>query len=152
MTPEQNAQVEVLLHNSDTPTPIKDLLSLLLASRDNLADSSARVQYLEGLVSAILSDTDTCRLQTLAYMPSACPRVPHLVEVGHPTEYPIPDELKGVLYQGSQELGLQLLTKMEAGALLRGIRVGISKDQERILPLILMLSIGQQIRMQQISK
>jgi hypothetical protein len=89
------------------------------------------------------------KLRTLSYIPNDCPRVPYLVPVEEPAEYPIPPELEDILYKGALELGLQLLTPMEAGAMLRGIQVGSSKDKKKVLPLILMISIGQRVREQQ---
>ena len=148
LTETEEAQVRVLLDNDSTPQPIKDVLSLLLSAKGDLIDSSNRVKYLEGLARTIVL-TPPDKLKTLSYMPNDCPRVPYLMPIEEPSEHPIPLELENILYKGALELGLQLLLPMEAGAMLRGIQVGSSKDREKVLPLILMISVGQQIREQQ---
>ncbi|WOL31482.1 hypothetical protein [Microcoleus phage My-WqHQDG] len=148
LTETEETQVRVLLDNDSTPQPIKDLLSLLKKAKINLIDSSKRVEYLEGLARTIVQ-TPPGNLKTLSYMPNDCPRVPYLVPIEEPNEHPIPPELEDILYKGALELGLQLLLPMEAEAMLRGIQVGLSKDKEKVLPVILMISVGQQIREQQ---
>ncbi len=148
LTETEETQVRVLLDSDSTPQPIKNVLSLLLSAKANLIDSNNRIKYLEELARTIVQ-TPPGNLKTLSYMPNSCPQVPYLVPIEEPSEHPIPPELEPVLYKGALELGLQLLTPMEAGAMLKGIQISLSEDREKVLPLILMISIGQRVKEQQ---
>lgn len=145
LTDDELARIHQLLDADTTPIPIQQFLRYLLKCVDDLSDTQQRVQYLLSLAERIM-DTPAGKLEAMAY--TGCPKVPQSIPV--PEVAPIPAEHQKVVYETALEGGLQLLTPMEAQYLLQGINTGMSKDGEALRGVILLITIGQRIREQQI--
>lgn len=145
LTDDELARIHSLLDDGATPTPIQQFLRYLLKCVDDLSHTQQRVQYLLALAERIV-DTPASKLEALAY--TACPKVPQSIPV--PEVGAIAPADQKVVYETALEGGLQLLTPMEAQCLLQGINAGMSKDGDALKGVILLITIGQRIREQQI--
>lgn len=145
MTDTEMAQLQTLLDDEATPLPIRGLLQMVLKCTDNLVADQQRLDYLEGLARDILH-APANKLTTITYMPDKCPPVPLLMFVGEVRDQPAPGGKEALLFMGARELGMQLLTPMEAAAYLQGINVGASMDRDKISTTIMLVLTGQRIR------
>jgi hypothetical protein len=147
LTDDELAHIHTLLDDGATPIPIQQFLRYLLKCIDDLSHTQQRVQYLLTLAERMM-DTPAGKLEALAYMPGTCPKVPQFTAV--PEVGAIAPADQKVVYEAALEGGFQLLTPMEAQCLLQGISTGMSKDGEILKGVILLITIGQRIREQQI--
>ena len=147
LTDDELARIHTVLDDEATPIPIQQFLQYLLKCVDDLSHTQQRVQYLLTLAERVV-DTPAGKLEALAYMPGACPRVPQFTAV--PEVGSIAPADQKVVYEATLAGGFQLLTPMEAQCLLQGISTGISKDGGVLEGVILLITIGQRIREQQI--
>jgi hypothetical protein len=145
LTDYELARIHSLLDDEGTPIPIQQFLQYLLKCVDDLSHTQQRVQYLLSLAERIV-DTPAGKLEALAY--TVCPKVPKFTAV--PEVGGIAPADQKVVYETALEGGLHLLTPMEAQCLLQGISAGMSKDGEALKGVILLITIGQRIREQQI--
>lgn len=148
LTDDELARIHTLLDDGATPIPIQQFLRYLLNCVDDLSHTQQRVQYLLTLAERIM-DTPAGKLEAVAYMPGACPKVPKIID-GVPELTLVPAEQLGPAYEMAVAAGMQLLTPMEAGCMLQGMNVGLSKDGDKLEGAILLITIGQRIREQQI--